>query len=210
MKVQWLGHSSIKLETGNQSIYIDPYAGPEEWYAPCSAVLVSQWHYDHCNVAKLRKASNDATKVIGTPEMAAEIFPCDVLAPGKSREFADVEVVAMPAINPHVAHRGHTHDPVSKIGFTVLAENKKVYFMGDSDFLPQTADMKPDILLIAVGGTYTAAPREAADTTNRIAPKLAIPIHWGDVVGTRDDALLFSELVHVPVKILEPGESVEI
>jgi len=82
--------------------------------------------------------------------------------------------------------------------------------MADSDYLPQTLDMKPDILLIAAGGTYTAAPKEAAKNATMIAPKLAIPIHWGGIVGTRDDADLFRELTKAPVKILEPGSSIDL
>jgi L-ascorbate metabolism protein UlaG (beta-lactamase superfamily) len=82
--------------------------------------------------------------------------------------------------------------------------------MADSDYLPQTENMKPDVLLIAVGGTYTAAPKEAARIAYAINPGLVIPIHWGGVVGTKDDALLFSELAQVPVKILEPGEGISI
>ena len=121
--------------------------------------------------------------------------------------YDNVEIVGMPVSNPHAEFRRHTEEP-NAIGFVIHAENKLVYFMADSDYLPQTENMKPDVLLIAVGGTYTAAAKEAAEIAQRINPKLAIPIHWGSMVGTKDDALLFSELANVPVKILEPGESV--
>jgi len=210
MRLTWFGHSSIKLETAKQVIYIDPYAGPDDWYTPGSIVLISRWHYDHCSVAKVRKASNDATHVIGTPEVAAELFPCQVLSPGKSRFFDGVEVVAMPVENPHIDERNHDHPPISSLGFVILAENKKVYFMGDSTFMPQLEKMMPDVLLIAVGGTYTPGARAAAKAADLISAKLAIPVHWGSVVGTRDDAELFKELSTVPVSVLEPGQSVEI
>ena len=105
--------------------------------------------------------------------------------------------------NPRSHHQG------SKLGFVIVAEDKKVYFMGDSDFLPKTQGMNPDVLLIAVGGTFTAHPPEAAKNAFIIGAKLAIPIHWGGVVGTLDDALHFEELSQVPVKILKPGETIE-
>ena len=82
--------------------------------------------------------------------------------------------------------------------------------MGDSTFMPQLEKMMPDILLIAVGGTYTPGARAAAKAADLISAKLAIPVHWGSVVGTRDDAELFKELSGVPVSVLEPGQSVEI
>ena len=209
MRLTWFGHSSVKIETGDQVIYVDPYAGPDEWYTPGNIVLISRFHFDHCNVSKVRRASHDGTQVLGTSEVAKEIFPCGVLHAGESRMFDSVEVVGMPVANPHVEFRKHAEE-ASALGFVVIAEKKTVYFMADSDFMPQLEDMKPDVLLIAVGGTYTAASKEAAEIAQRVNPKLAIPIHWGSVVGTRDDAELFKELARVPVKILEPGEGVEV
>ncbi|VVB81548.1 Beta-lactamase superfamily domain protein [uncultured archaeon] len=209
MRLTWLGHSSIKIETGSQVIYIDPYAGPDEWYKPASLILISRFHFDHCSQEKVKKATGDATHILGTTEVASQIYPCGVLHAGESKMFNDVEIVGMPATNPHADLPRHTEEDDS-IGFVILAEKKTIYYMSDSDYLPQTQDMKPDILLIAAGGTYTAAPKEAAKNAQLIMPKLAIPIHWGGIVGTRDDADLFRELANVPVKILEPGSSVEI
>ncbi len=202
MRLTWLGHSSIKIETGKQTIYIDPYAGPEEWYTTASLILISRFDFDHCNMAKIKKATGDDTHVLGTPEVASQLYPCGVLHVGESRKFDDIEIVGMPVTNPHKEGEA--------IGFVIIAEKKAIYYMADSDYFPQTADMKPDILLIAAGGTYTAAPKEAAKNAEMIAPKLAIPIHWGGIVGTRDDADLFKELAKVPVKILEPGSSIDI
>jgi len=210
MRLTWFGHSSVKLLTGENVIYIDPYSGPDDWYTPGNIILVSRFHFDHCSVGKVRRASHDGTHVLGTAEVAKEIFPCGILNVGETKVFAGVEVVGMPVANPHVDQRGHSHEKENAVGFAVLAEKKLVYFMSDSDFFPQLEGMNPDVVLISVGGTYTAGPREAADIVERIGAKLAIPIHWGAHVGTRDDALLFSELSKVPVKILEPGEVLEI
>jgi L-ascorbate metabolism protein UlaG (beta-lactamase superfamily) len=208
MRLTWFGHSSVKLESDNQTIFIDPYAGPDNWYTPAGIVLVSRFHFDHCSVAKVRRCQHDGTHVLGTAEVVREVFPSGVLRAGESRMFDGVEVVGMPVANPHAEFRSHAHEKEDALGFVIIAEKKTIYYMSDSDFLPQTEHMNPDVLFIAVGGTYTAAPKEAAEIANRINPKLAIPIHWGGVVGTRDDAELFSELARVPVKILQPGESV--
>ncbi len=209
MKLTWFGHSSVKLETGNQIIYIDPYAGSDELYTPGSLILVSRFHFDHCSVEKIRHASHDNTIILGTPDVAREVFPCQILRVSENRFFDGCEVVGMPVVNPHVDVRRHAEE-LSALGFVVLAENKTIYFMSDSDFFPQLDNMKPDVLLIAVGGTYTAAAKESAEIAQRINPKLAIPIHWGGVVGTRDDAELFKELARVPVEILEPGGSISV
>jgi len=209
MRLTWFGHSSVRLEAGNQVIYIDPYAGPDSWYTPGSLILVSRFDFDHCSLEKIRRASNDGTVVLGTSEVARAVFPSQVMHPGESRMFDGVEIVGMPCINPHVDRR-NVAERESAVGFVIVAEKKTVYYMADSDFFPQIDAMRPDVLLISVGGTYTAAAKEAAQIAGAVSPKLAIPIHWGSIVGTRDDALLFSELANLPVKILEPGEVLEI
>lgn len=202
MRLTWLGHSSIKIETGNKVIYIDPYAGPEEAYTLASLILISRFDYDHCNMTRIKKATGDNTHILGTPEVASQLYPCGVLHAGESKMFDEIEVVGMPVTNPH--------KEAEAIAFVILAEKKTIYYMADSDYLPQTLDMKPDILLIAVGGTQTAGAKEAAKNAEMISPKLAIPIHWGGIVGTRDDAEVFKELTKAPVKILEQGSSIEL
>ncbi len=61
-----------------------------------------------------------------------------------------------------------------------------------------------DVALLPVGGTYTMDAAEAAQAANQIKPKLAIPMHWGKLVGSRQDADKFRELSNVEVKILKP------
>ncbi len=209
MRLTWLGHASLRIESGAKIVFIDPYAGDESLYVPGDLILISQWHFDHCSVNMVKKSSNDLTVILGTPEVAAQIYPCGVLHVDEHRIFGDVEVIGMPAKNPHIDVIRHT-DNVSKLGFLLNAEKKIIYFMSDSDFVPGTENLRPDVLLIPVGGTYTQGPREAAKTASLLNPKLAIPIHWGSVVGTRDDAEVFKELVDFPVKILNAGETIEL
>lgn len=210
MRITWLGHSSVKVETSSVTIYIDPYAGSDSDYKPNSVVLVSRFHFDHCNVSKVRLAAGDEGHIIGTKEVVANIFPAGLIRPGESKFFGDVEIVGVQARKRVVDYRSHDNDISDIVGFVIVDGKKKVYYMADSDFLPQFTSMKPDVLLIAVGGTYTQNAKEAARSVELIDPKLVIPIHWGGPVGHKDDALLFSEIVKCPVKVLEDGESVEV
>lgn len=209
MRITWLGHSSVKIQTGSDTIYIDPYAGENEWYTPATIVLISKFHFDHCNMEKVRKISTDETLRIGTKETAKNLFPCSVLVPGQSILHGDVEIVGTKVINPHsdVARHGVEEEGM---GFVVIAEKKKVFFMGDSDYYPALGEIRPDVLFVSVGGTFTSEAKEAASIANAIGPKLAIPIHWGAMTGSKDSAELFSELAKVSVRILDQGESVDV
>jgi L-ascorbate metabolism protein UlaG (beta-lactamase superfamily) len=130
--------------------------------------------------------------------------------PSESRKFDDVEVVAMPVKSKDVNYRGHEGDEErERLGFVIISEGKKVYFMGDSVYMPQLSKMKPDVLLIAVGGTFTQTPEEAAKDADVIEPNYAIPMCWGGPEGTRDNAEVFKDLAKVPVKVLSAGESLD-
>ncbi|RMD57529.1 hypothetical protein D6825_03750 [Candidatus Woesearchaeota archaeon] len=204
MQITWLGHSSVKIRTGEDLIYIDPYAGDESLYSEiASIVLISKFKWDHCSLEKVRKISGDLTHRVGSKGVAANLYPCASIVPGQKLSFGNVEVQGMRVSNPHA-------EGEQGVGFLVYAEGKRIYYMADSDYYPEMSDAMPDVLLISVGGTYTASAKEAAEIANRISPKLAIPIHWGGPVGTRDDALYFQELCQFPVKVLRQGESVEL
>jgi len=44
--------------------------------------------------------------------------------------------------------------------------------------------------------------KEAAQAANTIKPKIAIPMHWGSIVGSEKDAEEFKRLCKVEVRIL--------
>jgi len=60
-----------------------------------------------------------------------------------------------------------------------------------------------DVALVPIGGTYTMDASEAAKLVNAIKPKIAVPMHWGSIVGSMADAEKFKELCETPVEILE-------
>lgn len=51
------------------------------------------------------------------------------------------------------------------------------------------------LLLCQFGGTYTMNSKEAAKLINEIKPKIAVPIHYGSVVGTKKDPENFLKLL---------------
>jgi L-ascorbate metabolism protein UlaG (beta-lactamase superfamily) len=52
-----------------------------------------------------------------------------------------------------------------------------------------------DVAFLPMGGTYTMAYEEAAKAANLIHPRVVVPYHYGDVVGTKEDALKFIDLI---------------
>jgi L-ascorbate metabolism protein UlaG (beta-lactamase superfamily) len=60
-----------------------------------------------------------------------------------------------------------------------------------------------DVALLPVSGTYVMSPQEAAEAARRIDPGVAVPMHWGTVIGSEEDADAFAKAAPVEVEILE-------
>jgi L-ascorbate metabolism protein UlaG (beta-lactamase superfamily) len=89
------------------------------------------------------------------------------------------------------------------VGYVVEIEGARIYHAGDTDLIEELKELKNiDIALLPVGGTYTMDAKEAARAVDLIKPKIAIPMHYGKIVGDEDDAILFQKSAHCEVKIL--------
>lgn len=65
--------------------------------------------------------------------------------------------------------------------------------------------MKADLAFVPIGGTYTMDAREAAGLAKAIRPQVAVPMHYGFVVGAPSEAERFAkEAVPVKVQTLTP------
>jgi L-ascorbate metabolism protein UlaG (beta-lactamase superfamily) len=59
-----------------------------------------------------------------------------------------------------------------------------------------------DLALLPVSGVYVMTPDEAAEAARRIQPRVAVPMHWGENIGTLADARAFAKKAPVEVRIL--------
>ena len=50
-----------------------------------------------------------------------------------------------------------------------------------------------DIALLPVSGTYVMTAQEAIEAANSFKPSVVIPMHFGEIVGSDKDALLFKK-----------------
>lgn len=206
MQLTWLGQNSFKLIIDNLKIIIDPYAGVDEDYEPCDVILITHAHWDHFNIEKTRRCINENTVILGPKEVASQILGCHEVREGEKHEINKVRIEVVPAYTITAPEGEHKRGEC--FGYIIEGENKRIYFAGDADFIKEMKDIRADIVVLPVGGTYTMGAEEAAEAAEFIKPKIAIPCHYGSVVGTKDDALWFKELVEekgIKCMILEVG-----
>ncbi|MFA5646544.1 MAG: MBL fold metallo-hydrolase [Candidatus Ratteibacteria bacterium] len=203
--IKWLGHASILIEWEGRHVYIDPWK-LQKPKNKADLILVTHTHHDHYSPADIKSISTPSTILIAPVDVltAEKTGNKQAISPGKEIDLGWIKVVAVPAYN--LKKEFH---PKSKgwVGYLLTFSGTTIYIAGDTDYIPEMKKIKADILFLPVGGTYTMDAKEAAQAVNTINPKIAIPIHFGDVVGTREDAETFRSLVKsAEVKILTPSQ----
>jgi L-ascorbate metabolism protein UlaG (beta-lactamase superfamily) len=209
--VEWLGHSGFRVMAGRTTIYIDPYR-VAEGAPPADLVLVTHGHYDHFSPQDIQAISHKHTWLIA-PAAVAERVGGRVLsiAPGEviEPEFAHgVSIGAVAAYNTSKRDADgkvfHARE-AGWVGFDVNIRGERIYHAGDTDVIPEMDQVTGvDVALLPVSGVYVMTAEEAAEAARRIQPRLAVPMHWGENIGTKEDAERFAELTPVPVVLLEP------
>ena len=208
--VDWLGHSGFRLRTGRATVYIDPYRVSPE--APkADLILVTHGHYDHFSPQDIELLSHPRT-ILVAPAAVAERVSGRVLsiAPGEMIEDELVRGVAVAAIAAYNTskrdHEGNVFHPPEAgwVGYDLNVRGERLYHAGDTDVIPEMdAVAGVDVALLPVSGTYVMTASEAAEAARRIGPRVAVPMHWGEHIGTREDALAFAAAAPVEVVIME-------
>jgi L-ascorbate metabolism protein UlaG (beta-lactamase superfamily) len=209
LSITWSGHAGFKIIYGNMKVYIDPYklSKTYEKISDADIVLITHNHFDHLSIEDLKNIINERTVIVSAQECLSQLKSLKVkesigIDPRNSVKVDDLRIETVPAYN--IDKDFHPKND-KKIGFIVEFGNDRLYHTGDSDIIPEMKDTNPTVVLIPVSGTYVMTAEEASKAVNElINPKIAIPMHYGTIVGNKEDAIRFSELVTVcETKILE-------
>ena len=204
--VEWLGHSGFRIRAGRASVYVDPYRAPDGPAA--DAILITHGHYDHFSPQDLERLSGPQTTVVA-PAPVAERLTGQVrsIAPGEVLELGRIDVRGIAAYNTSKRDQnGRPFHPreAGWVGYELRIGGERLYHSGDTDVIPEMDEVAGvDVALLAVSGTYVMTAGEAAEAARRIQPAVAVPMHWGEHIGTQADAESFADLAPVPVRILD-------
>ncbi len=205
----WTGHAGFKITYESKKIYIDPYklSKEHENVSDADIVLITHNHFDHLSIEDLKNIVNETTVIVSAQECLSQLKSLSVkesigIDPRNSVKVNDLKIETVHAYN--VDKEFHPKND-KKIGFIVEFGNDRLYHIGDSDIIPEMKDTNSTIALVPVSGTYVMTAEEASKAINElINPKIAIPMHYGTIVGNKEDAIRFSELVTVcKTEILE-------
>lgn len=200
-RIHWLGQqSSIYIDGESVKVYIDPY-GLKEALPAADIILITHAHSDHFSESDIKKVYKPGTVIIAPQSVAKQSgYKIKVIKPGDSIIEKGINIEVVFAYNTNKAFHQKSDDFV---GYIITVDNTRIYHVGDTDFIPEMRQIKADICLLPVGGTYTMTASEAAEAANAIMPKAAIPMHYGTIVGTDKDAQDFKKLTKSKVVILK-------
>jgi len=199
MDIKVLCHSSIKIETEGKVIYIDPFKIQEN-IKDADIIAITHSHYDHFSEEDINKVRNERTKILVTNDLYEKTLNLGfkkeniiVVISNEMYKVLDIEIKTIPAYNVNKKFHPKTNNWV---GYILTLENEKVYIAGDTDITEENSNIECNIALVPVGGTYTMNYEEASDLVNKIKPNVAIPTHYGNIVGKKEDGIKFKSLVN--------------
>lgn len=200
--IQVLCHSSIKVNKG-KVIYIDPFKIDEN-YNDADIIFITHDHYDHYSEDDIDKVKKADTVIIVPEELLTKVlrkgFRQDYIitvVPNQKYMVEGIEFKTVPAYNTNKKFHPKENEWV---GYIIEIKGVKYYIAGDTDITEENKKVKCDVALVPVGGTYTMDFKEAAYLINEIKPKVAVPIHYGSIVGKMQDATDFIKLLHPTIK----------
>ena len=194
-------HSSIRIDAGPGAVcYVDPYLLED---APHDAdlVLVTHSHHDHYSPEDIARVACERTRFVAPRGMERELPDALFVSPGETVcPLPSLSIEAGPAYNKlkpfHPRKNGW-------VGYVITThDGVVVYVAGDTDDILENRSIACDIALVPVGGTYTMTASEAAKFVNELQPKVAIPEHYGSVVGSEDDGAAFAARVDPSIEVV--------
>lgn len=196
--------SSIKI-TEEKVFYFDPLKVNEMYDA--DYIFITHTHWDHFSKEDIVKIKKEDTKIIGPKDIKEEAITLGflekniyIVEPYQELSFESVKIKTVLAYNKEKPFHPKENNWV---GYVITINNTIYYITGDTDALKENESIDCDVLFVPIGGTYTMNKKEAAEFTNKLNPKTVIPIHYGLVVGTKEDINWFKLNVNNQIKVKE-------
>ena len=200
--IEVLYHSSIRINK-EKTIYIDPFKIDKN-YNDADIVFITHDHFDHYSEEDIDKVINENTTIIIPEELLTKLLRKGInknaiitVEPNEKYMVQGIKFETIPAYNTNKIFHPKEN---GWVGYIITLDDIRYYIAGDTDITEENRKVKCDVAFVPVGGTYTMDFKEAAQLINEIQPKIAVPIHYGSVVGTKQDATDFIKLLHPSIK----------
>jgi len=197
--VTWFRQSSVRIRRGGLEVQVDPWGVTTDGEA--DYVLLTHPHYDNFSEADIARIRGPETVVVAPASMKKQLQePDHLLRPGDLLQLEGIDILAVPAYNEEKKF----HAPESGwLGYVFTVGGVTYYHAGHTDFLDSMNQIRCDVAFLPCDGHYTMTPEDAARAAEACGAEVAVPIHWGDAVGSREDAERLARLFDGRVVLLD-------
>ena len=206
----WFKQAAYLWKGDGLNLYIDPWGVTVD--DPADVIFITHAHGDHFCPEDIERIRKPGTKLVAPHDVAKELSgDITPVAPGDSVEILGVRAQAVPAYNV-VEHRLKAHPKENRwVGYILTLGDTTYYHAGDTDHAPELSDVRANVAFLPIGGDpYVMGPSEAAGLARAISPDLAVPMHYGCVIGSPSDADIFTrEAEPVKVEVMKPENPFE-
>ena len=196
--IKVLCHSSIVINL-EKVIYIDPFRVNQN-YKNADIIMLTHNHYDHYSEEDIQKVKKEDTIIVIPEDLLENVqklgFLKDNIIAVKPNEKYMVENITLETIPAYNINKNFHPKENNWLGYILTIKDIKYYIAGDTDITDENKKVKCDVALVPIGGTYTMNYKEAAELINSIKPEIAIPTHYGEIVGKKEDAIEFVKLIN--------------
>ena len=195
--IHWLGHDTFRIN-GEKVIYTDPFRIRRSDTA--GLILITHEHYDHCSPEDVKKIQGPDTLIVAPADCAEKLSGnIKIIKVGDKIDAGGIAVEAVPSYNTNKPF--HTKDR-GWVGYVFSVKGRRIYIAGDTDHIPEMKTLETDIALLPVSGTYVMTADEAIRAALDIKPKIAVPMHYGAIVGSKNDARRFAEGLRGKIEVV--------
>ncbi|MFV0592621.1 MAG: MBL fold metallo-hydrolase [Draconibacterium sp.] len=185
LSITFIGHGTLMLEFNGQVIHVDPVSmyADYETMPKADLILITHEHGDHLDPKAIDAVKKEPTRIVLTENCTPKYKGTDIMKNGDTKVFGTITVEAVPAYNiKNVRPGGIPYHPKGQgNGYIIRFADKKVYIAGDTENIPEMADLKDiDIAFLPMNLPYTMTPEMCAEAARLFHPKILYPYHFGN------------------------------